>query len=102
MIAPKTSSPLGRRWVDSGTAEPPAGTEEQVARLQLFDGIAAVLGAAGTPQRPLVLIIEDLHWADPSSRDVLRFLLARLRAEHLLIVGTYRTDDLHRRHPLRP
>jgi len=97
-----TARPALGRLLDNGTAEPPAGTEEQVARLQLFDGIAAVLGAAGTSQRPLVLIIEDLHWADPSSRDVLRFLLARLRAEHLLIVGTYRTDDLHRRHPLRP
>ena len=58
--------------------------------------------ACGTAERPLVLMIEDLHWADPSSRDVLRFLLARLRTEHLLVVGTYRTDDLHRRHPLRP
>ena len=47
-------------------------------------------------------MIEDLHWADPSSRDILRFLLARLRNEHLLVIGTYRTDDLHRRHPLRP
>jgi len=90
------------RLLDSGTTEPPAGTAEQVARFQLFDGMAAVLAAAGTVRRPLVLIIEDLHWADPSSRDVLRFLLARLRAEHLLIVGSYRTDDLHRRHPLRP
>ena len=93
--------PALSRLLDSGTTEPPAGTAEQVARFQLFDGMAAVLAAAGTVSRPLVLIIEDLHWADPSSRDVLRFLLARLRAEHLLIVGSYRTDDLHRRHPLR-
>ncbi len=61
-----------------------------------------MLGASGTAAAPLVLMIEDLHWADPSSRDVLRFLLARLRTENLLVVGTYRTDDLHRRHPLRP
>jgi len=90
------------RLLDDGLGEPHAGVENQAARLQLFDGIAAVLGASGTPQRPLLLMIEDLHWADSSSRDVLRFLLVRLRGEHLLVVGTYRTDDLHRRHPLRP
>jgi len=90
------------RLLDDGIAEPHAGMENQAARLQLFDGIAAVLGASGTVRRPLLLMIEDLHWADSSSRDVLRFLLARLRNEHLLVVGTYRTDDLHRRHPLRP
>ncbi|MET0966447.1 MAG: AAA family ATPase [Nakamurella sp.] len=90
------------RLLDSGLAESHGGAENQAARLQLFDGIAGVLGATGTAERPLLLMIEDLHWADSSSRDVLRFLLARLRAEHLLVVGTYRTDDLHRRHPLRP
>ena len=50
----------------------------------------------------LVLVFEDLHWADPSSRDVLRYLVARMRHEHVLVVGSYRTDDLHRTHPLRP
>lgn len=89
-----------------GVAAPHAdGTspaEDAGSRLQLFDGLAAVLGAAGTPTSPLVLVVEDLHWADSSSRDVLRFLVARMRSEHLLVVGSYRADDLHRRHPLRP
>lgn len=76
--------------------------EDQAGRLQLFDGIAAVLGAVGRPGAPLLLVVEDLHWADASSRDVLRFLVARLRDQHLLLVASYRTDDLHRRHPLRP
>lgn len=95
-----TRPALGR-LLESGFVEmaPPA---EQAARGQLFDGIASAIGAGGTADRPLLLIIEDLHWADASSRDVLRFLIARLRAEHLLVVATYRTDDLHRRHPLRP
>ena len=77
-------------------------TEDGAVRLQLFDGIAGALGASGRPGAPLLLVLEDLHWADASSRDVLRFLVSRLRTEHLLVVGTYRTDDLHRRHPLRP
>ncbi|GAA2719046.1 helix-turn-helix transcriptional regulator [Cellulomonas aerilata] len=88
------------RLLPSGAAAGPT-TEDHANRLQLFDGLAEVLGACGQPGAPLVLVVEDLHWADSSSRDVLRFLVARMRAEHLLLVGSYRTDDLHRRHPLR-
>jgi DNA-binding CsgD family transcriptional regulator len=71
-------------------------------RLPLLDGVASALTAAGRADAPLVLVIEDLHWADPSTRDVLRFLITRLRSEHLLLVLTYRSDDVDRRHPLRP
>src|SRR5690606_18468709 len=56
---------------------------------------------AGTGVGPLVLVLEDLHWADASTRDLLRFLLARLSDERLLVLATYRSDDLHRLHPLR-
>ena len=97
-----TARPELRRLLPSATGDPSGGVDEQAVRLQLFDGIAAVLAAAGRPGAPVVLIVEDLHWADSSSRDVLRFLIARLRGEHALIVASYRTDDLHRRHPLRP
>ena len=91
-----------RRLLPSATGAPHGAVDEQAVRLQLFDGIAAVLAAAGRPGAPVILIVEDLHWADSSSRDVLRFLIARLRDENVLIVASYRTDDLHRRHPLRP
>ena len=50
----------------------------------------------------LVLVTEDLHWADRSTRELLAFLLRNARRERLLLVGTYRTEELHRRHPLRP
>jgi DNA-binding CsgD family transcriptional regulator/tetratricopeptide (TPR) repeat protein len=53
-------------------------------------------------ETPIVLAIEDLHWADRSTRDLLRFLAVNLRGERLTIIATYRADDLHRRHPLRP
>jgi DNA-binding CsgD family transcriptional regulator/tetratricopeptide (TPR) repeat protein len=87
--------------------DPAAGTgggdgAEHAERLQLFDGIACSLAAAGRPGAPLVLVVEDVHWADPSTRDVLRFLVTRLRSEHLLLLVTYRSDDVDRRHPLRP
>ena len=79
-----------------------AAPDDQSNRLQLFDGLVEVLGAVGSPGHPLLLVLEDLHWADASSRDVLRFLVSRLRDQHLLVVASYRTDDLHRRHPWRP
>ncbi|MFP3713365.1 helix-turn-helix transcriptional regulator [Puerhibacterium sp. TATVAM-FAB25] len=96
--------PALARLLDPATAPAPAGGSgaDQAERLQLFDGIACCLAAAGAPGAPLVLVLEDLHWAEPSTRDVLRFLVTRLRGEHLLVVGTYRSDDLDRRHPLRP
>lgn len=75
--------------------------EQDIGQLQLFDAVHALLtGLAATT--PVVLVLEDLHWADGSTRRLLSFLVARLRDQRVLIVGTYRGDDLHRRHPLRP
>jgi DNA-binding CsgD family transcriptional regulator len=80
-----------------GQLRPPADD----GRLQLFEAVAALLAelAAGAP---LLLVLEDLHWADRSSRDLLRYLLARLVDVPVVVVASYRADDLHRRHPLRP
>lgn len=79
-----------------------AAALDDADRLPLFDAVAALLGAVAQAAGPLVLVVEDLHWADPSTRDLLRFLLARLDAGRVLVVVTVRTDDLHRRHPVRP
>ena len=50
----------------------------------------------------MLLWIEDIHWADRSTRSFLRFLAASLTRSGSLVVATYRADELHRRHPLRP
>jgi len=51
---------------------------------------------------PVVLLLEDLHWADPSSVDLLRHLCQRITIQRLLIVGTYRPEDIERsNHPLK-
>ena len=71
-------------------------------RLPLFDAVHTALGTLGAEHGPVLLVIEDLHWADASSRDLLRFVASRLRHERVLVVATYRSDDLHRGHPLRP
>jgi len=52
--------------------------------------------------RSVVLVLEDLHWADSSTRHLLAYLFRTLRSGRLVVVGTYRADDIHRRHPLRP
>jgi DNA-binding CsgD family transcriptional regulator/tetratricopeptide (TPR) repeat protein len=49
-----------------------------------------------------VLIVEDVHWADRSTRDFLSFLGRNLADERVLVALSYRPDELHRRHPLRP
>lgn len=78
-----------------------AGIDDALQRMALYEAVALALRSAADAAGALVLVLEDLHWADASTRDLVRFLLARLSDERLLVVGTYRADDLHRRHPLR-
>lgn len=52
--------------------------------------------------RLVVLVVEDLHWADASTRNLLSYLFRTRRRGRLLLLGTYRSDDIDRRHPLRP
>jgi len=68
---------------------------------RLFELLLVLLERLGA-ERPAVLVVEDLHWADRSTRDLLAFLHRNLRHGRLLLVMTYRSDELHRRHPLRP
>jgi predicted ATPase len=72
------------------------------ARAHLFEGFLSLLERLAEEQ-PLALIVEDAHWADRSSRDLLAFLIGYQRAmRNVLIVVTFRSDELHRTHPLRP
>jgi DNA-binding CsgD family transcriptional regulator/tetratricopeptide (TPR) repeat protein len=72
------------------------------ARAHLFEGFLTLLERLAA-QGPVVLIIEDAHWADRSSRDLLAFLIGYQRAVgNLLVIVTFRSDELHRTHPLRP
>ncbi|MEC3973909.1 helix-turn-helix transcriptional regulator [Amycolatopsis sp. H20-H5] len=74
--------------------------EQDLGQLQLFDAVLGVLTEIAE-QRPVVILLEDLHWGDGSTRNLLSFLLTRLRAQRLLVVASYREEDVHRRHPLR-
>jgi DNA-binding CsgD family transcriptional regulator/tetratricopeptide (TPR) repeat protein len=70
-------------------------------RLRLFYAVLELFGRTAE-DRPLLVVVEDLHWADASSLDLLRFIAGDLASQRLLILGTFRTDDLHHRHPLLP
>ena len=83
---------------DRGTRPPPGDGFE---RVQLFDGMLSLLVRL-SELAPLLLVIEDLHWADRSTRDLLAFLVRTLRGGRVALVASYRSDELHRRHPLRP
>ncbi|MGP3975985.1 helix-turn-helix transcriptional regulator [Streptomyces sp. 8N114] len=77
------------------------GRPETDGRARLFELTVRLLERLAA-NRTLVLALEDLHWADRSTRELLSYLLRALTHGRLLIVATYRADDLHRRHPLRP
>ena len=87
---------LGRLPVSSASR-----LDDAMEQLRLFEAVHTELAELAADSCVL-LALEDLHWADAATRDLLLFLVSRLNRQRLLVVGTYRVDDLHRRHPLRP
>ena len=79
--------------------QPPPSLEPEAARFRLFDSITAFLKKASETQA-LVLILDNLHWADRTSLLLLEFLASELERSHILVLGTYRDVDVSRRHPL--
>ena len=83
--------------------EPPGEPETERGEVQrrLFDAFLELISSLGA-ERPVLLWVEDIHWADRSTRSFLSFLSATLTEERAMVVTTYRSDELNRRHPLRP
>jgi DNA-binding SARP family transcriptional activator len=77
--------------VHTPAAEPAAVAEE--SRLRLIDAIVAFLVSLAD-QRPLVIFLDDLHWADPDTLSVLSRLAQRLREAPLFLLISYRREDL--------
>ncbi|MGI8695863.1 MAG: helix-turn-helix transcriptional regulator [Mycobacteriales bacterium] len=77
-----------------------AGAHQATDRSALFDAVHAALERLGE-QAPLLLVVEDVHWADRSTRDLLTYLFSRPFAAPVGLLASYRSDDLHRSHPLR-
>jgi predicted ATPase len=85
-------------WAGDATAAGPAVASASQGRLfELLLGVIERLAA----NAPLMLIVEDLHWADRSTRNLLAYLAAALRSGRVMVVLTFRSDELDRGHPLR-
>ncbi|MFM9366605.1 AAA family ATPase [Streptomyces sp. Da 82-17] len=104
-LLPELAAPAGPGAAPVRAGRPGGGPsvtrrdEDAMARLfeltgRLLERIAA--------ERTVVLVVEDLHWADASTRHLLAYLFRTLRGGRLVVIATYRADDVHRRHPLRP
>ena len=88
---------LGPSWPELARLLPTLGEPQddppgQAAQARLFELLFGLLGRL-SEQTPLVLVVEDLHWADRSTRDLLAFLARNLRREQMLLVVTYRNDE---------
>ena len=92
---------LGQLLPDRPGPENGEGEASGLAQQQLFGAVLGLLAELAAAQ-PALLVLEDLHWADRSTRDLVTFLSRVLHRERVAVVVTYRTDDLYRRHPLRP
>ena len=86
---------------DTVAADHAGGRGGTGAQARLFEALLSLLERISR-ETPLLLWLEDIHWADRSTRAFLAFLARNLWTERLAVVATYRSDELHRRHPLRP
>lgn len=95
------AGPMGRLLPDLAPSGRHDDREEPDERTRLYEHVLLLLEGLAR-QRPLTLIIEDAHWADRSTHELLVFLVHNLRAAPVLLLVTFRSDELHRKHPLRP
>jgi len=86
---------LQRGGEDTFGGEPPNSS----AQGRLFEHLLLLFERLGT-RAPLLVVIEDVHWADRSTLELLGFLARNLRRGPIVLMVSYRSDELHRRHPL--
>ena len=96
-------SELARLMPDLGPAGEggESGLTVGSAQGRLFELLLGVLTRIAE-RHPLLFVVEDLHWSDRSTRDLLGFLVRNLRDSAVMLLFSYRSDELHRRHPLLP
>jgi DNA-binding CsgD family transcriptional regulator/tetratricopeptide (TPR) repeat protein len=97
-----TTPGLGRLLPGIGVVRPAAVVEvgDGMEQLWLFEAVRTLL-VRRSERSPVVVVVEDLHWADRATRDLISYLARTLRSARVLLVGSYRSDGLDRRHPLR-
>lgn len=90
-------------WLLPALGAPPAAlsADAGMARGRVFEVLLGLVTRLGE-DKPLVLVLEDVHWADPATRDVLAFLVSNLERSPVLLLVTHRSEDLEVSHPVRP
>lgn len=96
-LLPGGPGELARLLPEFGTPPP----EAEGAKARLFEHVLMLLERVAE-YRPLAVVIEDAHWSDRSTRDLLTFLVRNLVSARVALIVSYRSDELHRTHPLRP
>jgi len=91
---------LAQLFPQLGRPQPTGGDATQ-AKLRMFEAFLLLLRDAAR-ERALLLVLEDLQWADPGTRELLDYMTRRLRSTNVLVLATYRMDEMHRKHPLVP
>ncbi|HEY2789048.1 MAG TPA: AAA family ATPase [Gaiellales bacterium] len=81
-----------------GAPRPPAGDPAQ-AKQRLFESFVTLLDLWAR-DRGLVLVLDDIHWADSSTRELLDYVARRLVRSRVMLLAVHRSDELDRRHPL--
>jgi hypothetical protein len=95
-LAPSARAQLARLAPELGWAtgsEPPRDSGSEQARFELFAATAAFLERTAR-LRPLLVVLDDLQWADPSSLDLLQFVARRAQPVPLFVMGAYRHDEI--------
>jgi hypothetical protein len=80
-------------------APPPRETDPETERYLLFAAVVGLLEEASS-ESPLVVLLDDLHWADRQTLALLKHVVAETHGQRLLLLATYRDSDLSRSHPL--
>jgi class 3 adenylate cyclase len=98
-LGPMTAE-LGQLFpqLGDGAAAAPASDPAQ-AKLRMFESVVSLL-ELWARERGLLLVLDDVHWADSSTRHLLDYVARRLVRSRVMLLATYRSDELDRRHPL--
>jgi ABC-type oligopeptide transport system substrate-binding subunit/DNA-binding SARP family transcriptional activator len=106
-LAPATRAELARllpEWRDA-TTDASSAPNDETGRLRLFQAVAQFLRALGSRSKGVCLFLDDLHWADSSTLDLVRYLITvgqinKFAPHPFGIIGTYRPEEIGAGHPL--
>jgi DNA-binding CsgD family transcriptional regulator/tetratricopeptide (TPR) repeat protein len=100
VLGPAAAS-LARLLPELAPEVAPGPPGEELQKAQLLEHVLGTFSRLSAV-RPVMIVVEDLHWADQSTLDLTAFLVRSMRDARVLLAITYRSDELHRRHPARP